>query len=360
MGALRRNLQALKNLLAPEVALLPIIKSDAYGHGLLPVARVLAEEGVYGFGLSEVSEALRLREAGLDLPIILISGFERHWLPEIIHHRFIPVITDLWQLEALASYTTSRGSPCVLHLKVNTGMNRFGLQEEEFERALRLLLKYPQLRLEGLMSHLCCSERPKDPITKEQLVRFEYFRTRLKREGFRPKFFHLANSGGIIFLPQARYNMVRPGIALFGAYPAPEGEKKIKLFPVMTFYSRILSIKKIKAGEYLGYGPLFKAQRPMKIALVPVGYEDGYLRALSNKGFAVVRGQRVPVIGAVSMKCLFLDVTSMEDLSLGEKIILLGGPRREVPAEELAERAGTISYELFCLIGQRALRIYKE
>jgi len=354
-------LRALKSLLSPEVALLPIIKSDAYGHGLLPVARILAEEGVYGFGLSEVSEALRLKEeAGLNLPMVLISGFERHWLPEIVHHQFIPVITDLWQLEALASYTASRESPCSIHLKVNTGMNRFGLQEEEFEEALRLLLENPQLRLEGLMSHLCCSERPEDPVTKEQLIRFENFKKRLKKRGFKPKFFHVANSGGIIFLPQAHYNMVRPGIALYGSYPAPEGEEKIKLAPVMTFYSRILSIKKIKAGEYLGYGPLFKAERPMKIALVPVGYEDGYLRALSNKGFAVVMGQRVPVIGAVSMKCLFLDVTAIEGLSLQEKVILLGGPRREVPAEELAERAGTISYELFCLIGQRALRVYKE
>lgn len=353
-------MRALKSLLSPEVTLLPIIKSDAYGHGLLPVARVLAEEGVYGFGLSEVSEALRLKEAGLNLPMVLISGFERHWLPEIVHHQFIPVITNLWQLEALAYYTTSKGSYCALHLKVNTGMNRFGLQEEEFEEALRLLLENSQLRLEGLMSHLCCSERPEDPVTKEQLVRFENFKKRLKKRGFKPKFFHVANSGGIIFLPQAHYNMVRPGIALYGSYPAPEGEEKIKLAPVMTFYSRILSIKEIKAGEYLGYGPLFKAERPMKIALVPVGYEDGYLRALSNKGFAVVRGQRVPVIGAVSMKCLFLDVTSIEGLSLQEKVILLGGPRREVPAEELAERAGTISYELFCLIGQRALRVYKE
>ncbi len=360
MIALRKNLKALKSLLTPKVAILPIVKSDAYGHGLVPIARVLAQEGIFGFGISEISEGLKLKEAGLNLPIILLSGFEKDWLPEIVHHKFIPVVTEIWQLQLLASYTSAKGTQLPLHLKVDTGMNRFGLLDEEIEQALQILAQNPQLKLQGLMSHLCCSERADAPITIEQLLKFDIFQQKLVKYGFKPKYLHIANSGGIIFLPKSHYNMVRPGIALYGSYPLPEAERKIKLHPVMSFYTRIVSIKRLKPGSVLGYGPTFRAKAPMKVALVPVGYEDGYLRSLSNRGFAVIKGKRVPVVGTVSMKCIFLDVTNISDVRPGENVILLGGPNREVPVEELASKAGTISYELFCLIGRHALKIYRD
>ncbi len=353
-------MRALKRLLSPKVAILPIVKSDAYGHGLIPIARVLAKEGVYGFGVSEISEGLKLKEANINLPILLISGFEKDWLPEIVEYKFIPVVTEIWQLKLLASYTSNKGIRFSFHLKVDTGMNRFGLLEEEFEQALEILDKNPQLKLEGLMSHLCCSEKPDDPITIKQLSRFDLFKQKLIKYGFRPKYFHIANSGGIIFLPKSHYNMVRPGIAIYGSYPTLDVEKKIELLPVMNLYSRIISLKTLKPGYVLGYGPIFRAKNCIKIALVPVGYEDGYLRSLSNRGFAVIKGKRVPVIGAVSMKCIFLDVSNIPDVKLGENVILLGGPNREVPAEELASKAGTISYELFCLLGRQIIKIYKD
>jgi len=161
-----------------------VVKSDAYGHGLLPVARTLAEEGVYGFGVSEVFEGLRLREAGFRQPIILLSGFESHWLPEIVRLRLTPVVTDLFQLEELVRYASARDLRVAIHLKVDTGMNRFGLVEREFEKALDLLDNSPSVFLEGLMSHLSCSERPEDPLTREQIRRFARFRERLLQSGF--------------------------------------------------------------------------------------------------------------------------------------------------------------------------------
>ncbi len=339
--------------------MLPVVKSDAYGHGLLPVARTLAEEGIYGFGVSEVYEGLRLREAGLTCPVVLLSGFEPHWVSDILRLNLTPVITDLSQLELLAQQVRQKGPKVAIHLKVNTGMNRFGLDEKDLPRALSLLKETPALELEGFMSHLACSERPEDPLTKEQLACFSRLTEEVKRAGLRPRLRHLVNSGGVIFLPEAHFEMVRPGIALYGAYPSEEASSRLDLKPVMNFWSRVIALRKVKEGALVGYGPLYRAKGPRTLALVPVGYEDGYLRALSNRGFAVIKGQRVPVVGAVSMKCLMLDVTEVEGAEPGDRVLLLGGGQREVPPEELAHRAGTISYELFCALGSRAVRVYK-
>ncbi len=359
LEALKANVKALKGLLAPGVELLPVVKSDAYGHGLLPVARVLVNTGVYGLGVSEVYEGLHLRQAGFELPIILLSGFEPYWVEDILRLRLTPVITDVAQLEVLAQKAKQRHQKIALHLKVNTGMNRFGLEEEDLKKALDLLKAHKFLQLEGLMSHLACSERPEDPLTQEQLRRFSQAEDYLRQEGFRVRFRHLANSGGVIFLPEAHKDMVRPGLALYGAYPAEGAEERLSLKPVMSYWVRVIGLRKVKTGAGVGYGPLYRASKPRRLALVPVGYEDGYLRSLSNRGFAWVKGKRVPVVGAVSMKCLTLDVTDVESVSPGDKVLLLGGPRREVPPEELASKGETISYELFCALGSRAIRVYK-
>jgi len=360
LKALRNNLRALKGLLGPKTVVLPVIKSDAYGHGLLPVARVLYEEGVYGFGISEITEALELRGAGFKGPLVLLSGFEKAWLPEIVRLRLTPVITDLWQLEILNDFLRLKDKSCPVHVKVNTGMNRFGLGEKDLQKALKILKDNRYLLLEGLMSHLSCSERPQDPLTRNQIECFLKMEKLVRGAGLRPRFRHLVNSGGIIFLPEAHFELVRPGLALYGAYPAQGAAHKLCLEPVMTFWARILSIRELPPGESLGYGPTYTALTRRRVALVPVGYEDGYLRSLSNRGFAFLAGKRIPVIGAISMKCLTLDVTEVPRVRPGDKVLLLGGRGRLVPAEELAFKAGTICYELFCALGSKAVKVYKE
>ncbi len=338
--------------------ILPVIKSEAYGHGLLPVAKTLASEGIYGFGLSELEEILRLREAGLALPLFLLSGFEPAWLPEILRLKAIPVVTDLYQLRLLADYTRKEGKKCAFHLKVDTGMNRLGLPLKDLTQALTIIRESPQLKLEGLMSHLACGEEPSCQFTEDQLRQFDEALGALRKAGFRPRFAHLANSAAAILAPKTHYNLVRPGLALYGVYPCQEAQKRIRLKPVMTLKARILSLKDVSPGEGIGYGPLYFASKPMKIALVPVGYADGYLRALSNHGFAFLRGRRVPVVGAVSMRLLSLEVTEVPEAKIGDEVILLGGPNREVPAEELAARAGLIPYELLCLLGRENFKIF--
>jgi len=358
LQALRENLKAIKELVGPQVSILPVIKSEAYGHGLIPIAKVLAAEGVYGFGLSDLEEVQRIREAGLALPVILLSGFEPSWLPEIVRLRVIPAVIDLYQLRLLAEFSKRQGKKVALHLKIDTGMNRLGIHPSELDQALSLLEDNPQLELSGVMSHLAAGEHPRAVITRQQKALFEEALKEIKRRGFRPRFIHLANSAACILDAKARYNLVRPGLALYGVYPGPEARKKIKLKPVMTYKARVLSVKEVAKGEGVGYGPLYRSQGPMKLALVPVGYDDGYLRALSNRGFASLKGERVPVVGAVSMRCTAFDVSALKDVSPGDEIVLLGGEGGEVPVEELAARAGLISYELLCLLGRKVSKIY--
>jgi len=322
---------------------------------------VLAQEGVYGFGVSEPEEALRLRRAGLALPILLLSGFERDWLPEICQLRLIPAVASLGMLEAAAAFTRRKGLSLEIHLKLETGMHRLGLAPEELPRALKILADHPQLRVTGLMSHLAAAENPEDPLTQEQVARFGKLTKHLLVQGLSGvRFFHLANSAGIIFLRGAGGNLVRPGLSLYGAYPSFRARAYVRLKPVMTLKARVLEVKEVRPGEAVGYGPLYRACKRERLALVPVGYDDGYPRSLSQKGFAVLRGQRVPLRGAVSMRALTLEVTALDPpVRPGEEVILLGGAQEEVPADELAQLAGTISYELFCRLGRSLKRHFK-
>ncbi len=359
LGNLRKNLQSIKRLLPEEVAILPVIKNDAYGHGLLEVAKVLAEEKVWGFGLSEPEEGLILRKAGFIHPIILLSGFEKDWLPEMVHLRLTPVVTSLDSFFILKEFCLRKGISVEFHLKAETGMNRFGLPFEDLQILIKELRENSYLKLVGLMTHLSASEDPDSSYTQAQLENFKKFLKVLQTEGFAPKYIHFCNSGGIIFLPE-KGNLVRPGIALYGGYPSFRARAFLKLYPVMSLKSRIVEIKRLKPGEGAGYGPTFIAKRETRLGIVPVGYGDGYPRALSNRGFAYCLGTRVPIMGTISMKALYIDLTDLAHAKVGDEVILLGGPNNEVPADELAQLAGTICYELFCQLGRAIPRTYKD
>ncbi len=335
-----------------------MIKNDAYGHGLLEVARSLSQEGIFGFGLSEPCEAYLLRKAGFIHPILLLSGFEKDWLSDIYSLRITPTVVNFNTFEWLIEFTLKKGVNLEFHLKVDTGMHRFGLPLEEVEKFVEKLKENPQLKLAGLMTHFSCAENLEHELTQIQLRNFKKVKLYLEKKGIFPKFIHFANSAGIIFFNE-KGNLVRPGISLYGSYPNFKARNYIKLKPVMSLKSRIVEIKKIKKGEYAGYGPNFQAKKDTLLGLVPVGYGDGYFRSLSNKGFANLRGKRVPLVGNISMKVLYLDLTEIENPKIGEEVILLGGEKEEVPVDELAQLAGTISYELFCSLGKTLPKVFK-
>lgn len=299
-----------------------------------------------------------MRKAGFIHPLILLSGFEKDWLPEIKALRIIPTVTSPISLEWLIDFSLKKALTVEFHLKVDTGMHRFGVTLEELPWIIERLKENPQLHLIGLMTHLACAENPESTLFQEQLKNFTEAEALLKREGFIPKFKHFCNSAALIFYSGSKGNLVRPGICLYGAYPTNRARAYVKLKPVMTLKSRIVEIKRLKPGEMAGYGPTFTAKGETLLGLVPLGYGDGYPRTLSNKGFGVIRGRRVPIVGTISMKALYLDLTDIENPERGEEVILLGGEREEVPADELAQLADTISYELFCQLGRGIPRRY--
>ncbi|MFN3921611.1 MAG: alanine racemase [Caldimicrobium sp.] len=355
-----KNLRALKNLVPKEIEFLPVIKNDAYGHGLLEVARALSKEKVYGFGISEIYEAYLLRKAGFIHPLFLLSGFEKEWLPEIKALRVTPVVTNIPTFEVLIDFSLKKAISLEFHLKIDTGMHRFGLSLEELPILIEKLKENPQLHLTGLMTHLACAENPEAELFQQQIENFKKAIKFFENHGFQMKHLHFCNSAGIIFNQGFLGNLVRPGIALYGAYPSNRARAYLKLKPVMTLKSKIVEIKKLRKGESAGYGPTFQAKRDSLLGIVPVGYGDGYPRILSNRGFAVTKGKRVPIVGTISMKALYVDLTDIENPQLGDEVILLGGEREEVPADELAQLAQTISYELFCQLGKSIPKRYIE
>ncbi len=271
----------------------------------------------------------------------------------------MPVVVNMKSFNELNSFAEKKGLIIKFHLKLDTGMHRFGLPVEELNVFVKEYKKSGRLKLTGVMTHLSCSEKPEHELTELQLKKLKKGIEFLKMHGINPEYIHFANTGGIIFLSE-KGNLVRPGIGLFGGYPDKRAKELVKLYPVMTLKSHIVEIKRLKKGEFAGYGPNFFARRDTILGLVPVGYGDGYLRSLSNRGFAFCKNKRVAVAGSVSMKALYLDLTEVESPEVGDEVILLGGENNEVPADELAEAAGTISYELFCSLGKTIPREYKN
>ncbi|NDY43227.1 alanine racemase [Dissulfurirhabdus thermomarina] len=360
LEALRANFALLRERLAPGAGVLAVVKSDAYGHGLVPVARALAEAGAWGLGVSEVEEAVRLREAGLRCPVVLLSGLVPEAAEEVVHHGLLPGVTDRATLDALEGAAARADRAVPVHVKVDTGMGRLGFMPGELaELAAARADRWPHLRFEGLYTHLAAADDPADPLNREQIHRFREALELAEAAGWRPGLRHVVNSAGLLHFPEAHFDLARPGIALYGAHPGPV-DPDLPLRPVMAVTSRIISVRDVPAGWPVSYGHAFVADRPTRVAVIPVGYDDGYLRRLSPGARVLVRGRPSPVIGRVCMKALMADVTDVAGAAPGDEAVLLGRQGRyDIRIEELADRAGTISYELLCLLGRRNQRIYR-
>ncbi len=362
LDALEKNLQALKECLAsPSTGIMAVVKSDAYGHGLLEVSRALESLGVWGLGISEIEEAFALREAGVSLPIVLLSGICPGTEDDVVHLNLITGVPDLHTLNMLERAASRADRHIQVHIKVDTGMGRFGLTADELEMVSRSLASWPHLKFSGLYSHLSAADDPEDLFTQEQIKRFRAMLDTIRSAGWNPRFIHLANSAGLIHFPETHFNLVRPGIALYGSYPGRSSEDSVSLQPVMSFKSRIISIRDVPAGYPVSYGHTWHTERASRIAVIPVGYDDGYLRSLSSKARVIIRGKLCPVIGRICMKAMMVDVTGVDNLYMGDEVILLGSQEgMSVRAEELAGWADTISYELLCLLGTRNRRYFKR
>jgi alanine racemase len=355
LDALVRNLARVRAA-AGGVAVLAVVKADAYGHGAPAVARALAAAGVDWLGVALVEEGVELRSAGVETPILVLGPATREQLPLLARHRLTPAVSSLPALEALAEHSASTGQPQELHLKLDTGMARLGVELERLAEAAALLRAQPLLRLAGVMSHLAESDAVESPRNEEQERRFVAALELLDAGGGREGLLvHLANSAGALHHPGARHGLVRAGLAIYGLDPA---RRDRELAPVLSVRARVAQVRRVEAGAPVGYNSRWQASGPSRIGVLQLGYADGYAWRLANRGQVLVRGRRAPVVGAVSMDLVTVDLTAT-DADLGDEVVLLGRQgEEEITACELAELAGTIPYEVLTRFGQRLARRY--
>jgi alanine racemase len=348
LDALQFNVAEIKRL-APGASVLAVIKADAYGHGADAVAREI-EPSVAMFGTATVFEAISLRQAGVETPILVLGGMTPEQLPVLHAYDFMPVVHNVEFWNALLPFTKALGREIAVHLKVDTGMGRLGLAEDE---AVALLSRGDSgIRVDGLMTHFACADIRDDHGTLEQLRRFKQF-VAVRGNGI--PWIHAANSAAVLNYPEAHFNLVRPGLLLYGLSPMDEPSS---LTPAMTLLSRIVALRWIHAGESIGYGRTFTAQRDTLIATLPIGYSDGLRRRLSNRLYIEVRGHMAPLVGAISMDLCMADVTEIaREVQLYDVATFIG-PHNT--AWDWARILNSIAWETFCLLGSRVPRVYKR
>jgi alanine racemase len=357
LSALRHNFRELKKK-AEGRQILSLVKANAYGHGSVAVSRVLVSEGVSCLGVASVEEGMELRRAGVGVPILCLGGSLGAGASDLLEYGLTPVVFNEEGIRFLQQSHPGNDRPLEVHLKVDTGMGRLGILPEDLEGVLSLLHGSPALKLQGVMTHLARADESEEGPTEEQRKVFLGMEKKVRGAGFQVPIFHLANSAALIDGKLDETSLVRPGIALYGAYPHPRFQDKIDLRPVMTWKSEIISLKDVPVGTPVSYGGTFVTRRRSRIAVMPVGYADGYSRLFSNRGEVLVRGVRVPVAGRVCMDLTMLDVTDLPEVGLGDEVVLIGSQgQSSIRAEELADKIGTISYEIFCAVSSRVPRI---
>ncbi len=356
LAALRHNYQALKAC-APNQEVLAVVKANAYGHGAVVVARALEAEGATTFGVATIEEGLELRKAGISRPILCFGGAFKASAKDLLEYQIIPVIFEEETLRRLSQELSGTTSILPFHLKIDTGMGRLGIFPKEVSHYLKLIQESPSLKLEGVLTHLASADEENPHPTEEQYAHFQEVREKIA-EQMQVPFFHIANSAALIEKRVNHTSLVRPGIALYGAYPNPRFKSQIKLEPVLSWKTEIISLKEFPSGAALSYGATYYTSRPSKIAIIALGYADGYSRSFSNCGEVLIRGQRAPVVGRVCMDLTLVDVTDIPYAALGDEVVVIGKQGEEVLlAEELASKIKTISYEIFCGIASRVPRL---
>lgn len=364
LDALADNLRLIRERVGREVSVMAAVKADGYGHGAVPCARRLEAEGVDWFGVALPEEGHELRTAGIARPILCLGGFWEGQQELCLQQNLTPVVYRLDMIESLDRAAQAAGVTADVHVKIDTGMGRLGVRSDDVRQFCEALSRFRNIRVDGLMTHLAAADDPAhEDFTKDQLERFQQAVDLFRERGFAPSYVHAANSAAAFAYPGARGNIVRPGGALYGFSRdvLPPNIEAAQLRPVMSVHSRIMLLKTVGRGEKLGYGCTFETLRESVIATIPIGYDDGYPRSLSNRGRVIVGGTFAPVVGRVSMDLTMIDVTEVAGVSLHDQVTLLGHDGKlSITAEDLGELAGTISYEITCGISSRVLRVYLE
>jgi alanine racemase len=368
LTTLRKNFRTVQKHVGAAVTVCAVVKADAYGHGAVECSRALESEGARWLGVTSLDEAIPLRDAGIQSNILLMTGFWRGEESEIVRLRLTPTVWEPWHIDSLEKAASVMGvARHPVHLKVDTGMGRLGVAVDELSAVVTALTAAKHLVLDGLSTHLASSEIMDAPSVADQEHKFEDALRMVRGAGMEPAFVHVANTAAVISRRGTWHSMVRPGVALYGYYlpfqragrEVSGGTLRLPVKPVLTWKTRILSMRNFAANQALGYGGTYVTKAPAQVAVLPVGYADGYNRQLSNRGRVIVRDHYAPIVGRISMDLTLVDVTGIPGTSVGDEVILLGsGDGLSVDALEHAELAGSTPYEILCNISKRVPRKY--
>ena len=359
LAAFARNVDAVVARLPTGSRLIAVLKANAYGHGAVELAKQCRAEKVAMIATALLEESLELRNAGIDLPLLLLGPLTESQISIALDHRITLGVVGPEELESACR--VARDRDISIHLKLDSGMGRMGVTEGELKRVVEMIQSTPRLRIDAVYTHFANASNPSDRLTDQQIAKFRQMSAKIPAP-----LYHLANSAATMRGIVEPGDFVRVGLSLLGAEPLdvapalsrhePPGEAALRFEPILRWRTEIVRLKELPAGHAVGYGATFRTKRPSRIATLPVGYADGYDRLLSNNGEVLVRGRRAPVVGRVSMDLVTIDVTDIPDARFGDEVTLLGN---EITVEELAKRTGTISHEVFCRISRRVPRVYR-
>jgi alanine racemase len=362
LSALVHNFKGLKGLVSPETRIMGIVKSDAYGHGSVPVSAVLVKHGVDRLGVAHLHEAMELRQNDIRLPVVVLCGIKtREEAGAVIDHHFIPVLFDAEAAAMLGDECARRGTRLKVQVKVDTGMGRLGFPWSGVRSVLEKIMAQTSLIIEGLTSHFSSADEDGQDFTELQIRNFRTAIDIARQMGLDLSANNLANSAGIVRYKHSHFDMVRPGILLYGGQPSPGYSGPLRLKPVMHFKAEVLQVREMPDQTPISYGRTYSTQGRQKIAVVSAGYGDGLPRSLSNRGMVLIGGNKADIVGRVCMNMTMVDVTHLAGVRPGNEVVFLGSQGKEIiSGDEMALRAQTISYEIFCSLGQRNTKEYVQ
>lgn len=359
LDAYRNNLQVVKNLVGSSVRIIAVVKANAYGHGLVPISKCAEKWGVNMLAVANIEEGITLRESGIKIPILVLLQPHDDELPALIEYNLTPLLSEVDVAKKISEIATHAKTNIAVHCKIDTGMGRQGFNMDTVINDIKKIVYLPHIDIEGVATHFPCADEENDVFTANQIRIFSKLLNDLEREGIPFEFAHAANSPAIINYPKSYFDAVRPGLMTYGIWPVKKKVERNLLKPVLRWETQITQVRSIKAGSSIGYGKTFVSDRDMDVAIVPVGYADGYRTQLSNKGEVLIHGTRCPVCGSVSMDQIVVELKTQKPAKRGDTVVLIGKDgNEEIHAEELAQKAGTIVYDILTGIGPRVLRTY--
>ncbi|MDI6807630.1 MAG: alanine racemase [Candidatus Eisenbacteria bacterium] len=359
LDAVEANIRATKEWIGAGKKILFVVKADAYGHGALELSRVASKYGVAMLGVATLHEGVELREGGISVPILLLSPSLPSEIDQLVHYRLRPSISTFEFAEKLSRTAKESGKTVPVHIEVDTGMGRSGVDFDCADDFIRKVAQLPSIAVEGVFTHFPDVTPGSMPQSGVQLKEFVALTDSLERAGIKIPCRHAANSAGILGLTDSHLDMIRPGLMIYGRYPWPELSKQVKLQPVMSFRTRTVQLRRLPAGRSVSYGRAFVTKRETVVAVVAAGYGHGYSWLLSGRGNVLVRGMRAPVIGNVTMDLTMVDVTGVPNASEGDEVVLFGRQgKEEITIEEVAAWSDSIVYEIMCSIGKRVVRVF--